>query len=147
MWVPLIKLLIICDYKSIFYRFSVFFNYLNVMLSYEWLVKIRQILKLRSISTYISMTTHVSMAYLMIPCIVLFGIGANSLSLPDRLETTKIKFYIDALAKAYCIGYAYLTSFEALTSELQKAAKGQSPTLLEINEALIMAQIESITPL
>ena len=54
---------------------------------------------------------------------------------------------IDALAKAYDISYTYLTSFEALTSELQKAAKGQSPALLEINEALIMPQIESITPL
>ena len=54
---------------------------------------------------------------------------------------------IDALAKAYNIRYTYLTSFETLTSELQKAAKGQSPALLEINEALIMPQIESITPL
>ena len=54
---------------------------------------------------------------------------------------------IDALAKAYGIGYAYLTSFEEMTNVLQKAAKSQSPILLEINEALIMAQIESIVPL
>ena len=54
---------------------------------------------------------------------------------------------IDALAKAYGIGYAYLTSFGELTNLLKKAAKSQSPMLLEINEASIMAQIEPITPL
>ena len=53
---------------------------------------------------------------------------------------------VDALAQAYGINYARLTSFKALASLLQSAADSQTPIILEINEALIMNQIEPIIP-
>ena len=53
---------------------------------------------------------------------------------------------IDALAQAYGINHARLTSFTALADLLQQAADNQTPMLLEINEALMMDQIEPTIP-
>ena len=53
---------------------------------------------------------------------------------------------LDALAKAYNIGFAKLSSFTALTKLLKQKANITSPLLLEVNEALILPQIEPQTP-
>ncbi len=53
---------------------------------------------------------------------------------------------IDALAKAYNIGFAKLSSFTALAKLLKQKANITSPLLLEVNEALILPQIEPPTP-